>query len=399
MRKFLFVLFAMCLTAFPAFAGGDGEAETSTSTAVAVDSWDTPAVYDTPADFEAQTGMKLSEYGEAPSLKARVASGELPPVEKRLPDEPAVMRPWNQIGTYGGEALTGDWRDINCINAEHLLEIIAPDFTAPVSNVLKGYELAADAKKITLYLRKGMKWSDGELFTADDFVFWYEDVLLDENITPVKPSIYSPGGDLMEVKKIDETTVEYLFSAPYPVIIDVLASDQWWQFPILPAHYMKQFHIKYNDKANEVAKEEGFENWWQSFAMHRTTGSGQQDVNRPTVYPWIMEEIDSAQNQYFVRNPYYWKVDSAGNQLPYIDEAVGVRVGDREVKKLKVVSGEFSIGGVWQSLSDYPVYKEATESGNLRAMLWDDPRGSMDSALTLNQTHKEIGRASCRERV
>ena len=315
-RIYLLFLCVLVPLAFVTAGGGQETTESTEATTAAAAMWDTPLKYATPAEFKSATGMNLPDYKESPMMAAMVQSGELPPVADRLPVEPLVVRPWNQIGTYGGGTLTGGWRDVNCTNAEHLLDVVAPDFTKPVTNVLIGYDLAADNKSVTLFLREGMKWSDGQPFTADDFMFWYEDILSNTELTPTPPSIYSPGGKLMDVIKIDDYTVKYSFSVPYPVIVDVMASDVWWQFPIQPKHYMKNWHPEYNKDAGDVAKDEGFETWYQAFGAHRITGASQTDTDRPTVYPWTMVDIDTAQNQYFVRNPYYFAVDTEGQQLP-----------------------------------------------------------------------------------
>ncbi len=387
MKRFLLIPALMALLALSAFGGAQPE-EVQPATAPGVDAevWETPAVYATPGDFQRETGAQLPSYNEAPVFQERVEAGELPPVEDRLPVEPLVVRPWNQIGTYSEREIAADWRDLASANAQHLLEIIAPDFTMPVPNVLKGYDLSDDARSITLHLREGLRWSDGHPHTADDFVFWYEDVLNNSELTPARPAVYFSAGVFMDLTRIDDYTVRLDFAEPYPVILDVLASELWWQYPIPPKHYMQQWHIDYNPDAGALAREEGFETWYQAFLMHNATGADQQDVDRPTVYPWVLTSIDSAQNQYFERNPYFWKVDIAGNQLPYIGRMTGVRVGDAQVKQLRVISGDFHLGGVWQSVANYPLYLDNEERGNYRAMLWEDPRGSMDTAISLNQT-------------
>ncbi len=390
MKRFLLMPTLMVLLALSAFGGAQPE-EVQPATAPGVDAevWETPAVYATPGDFQRETGAQLPPYNEAPVFRERVETGELPPVEDRLPVEPLVVRPWNQIGTYSEREISGDSGDIACANAQHLLEIIAPDFATPVPNVLKGYVLSSDARSITLHLREGLRWSDGHPHTADDFVFWYEDVLNNSQLTPARPAIYTSGGEFMDLTKIDDYTVRLDFAEPYPAITDVLASDQWWQYPIPPKHYMQQWHIDYNPDADELAREEGFETWYQAFLMHNTTGAGQQDVDRPVVYPWKLVSIDSAQNQYWERNPYFWKVDIAGNQLPYIGRLNGVQVGDAQTKQLRVISGAFQIGGILQPLASYPLYLDNAERGDYRVMLWDDPRGAFRGAVTLNQTSKD----------
>jgi len=345
-------------------------------------------IYPTLDEYEKVSGKEIKKFNEAPMLKTKVAAGELPSVEERLPEEPFVVEPRDEIGRYGG-TMWGDEGDMRCLHAQHLFEVFAPDFATVRPNVAKGWKLSKDAKTLTVYLRKGMKWSDGYPFTADDILFWYEDIILNDELTPAKPSVFVVGGELMKVEKLDDYTVQFKFVVPYPFIIDVLASYDWWRFPFPPKHYVKKWHIKYNSEANKLAQEEGFEYWWQAFNFHQDNSGRQQDTNLPTINPWMLYKIDAAGNKYYIRNPYYWKIDTAGNQLPYIDEQAGILIQDLEVKKLKVMSGEFDVGGIWQALIDYPTYKRNEKEGNYRAMLWTDPRGAMDSAFTFNQTHKD----------
>ena len=114
-------------------------------------------------------------FHEAPALAALVKDGKLPPVEKRIPSEPMVMKPLHNIGTYGGIWRRGflgpgDGENGNRIRAGDKLLFWDKTGTEIAPSVAKGYELSADGKRTTLFLRKGMKWSDGSPFTADDFV-------------------------------------------------------------------------------------------------------------------------------------------------------------------------------------------------------------------------------------
>ena len=190
MKRFLLVLMSLALVGGLAWAGGQGEGGGETAAPGVTGMFDEAASFATPAEYEKATGKKLGAYNEAPTLTARVTAGELPPLAERLPLEPAVRQPWDAIGKYGG-SLSAEAIDAGCIRAEHILEIIAPNFGAPVPNVAKGYDLSDDAKTLTLHLREGLKWSDGVDLTADDFVFWYEDFLGNDELSPAKPKLLS----------------------------------------------------------------------------------------------------------------------------------------------------------------------------------------------------------------
>jgi len=340
-------------------------------------------VYSTLAEYEKLTGKKIEKFNEAPSLKIKVAAGEIPPVEGRLPEEPLVLEPREEIGRYGGTYKTGQtmiWAgsfDRECVQD---LFTLSSDLKTIVPQIAKGGELSEDYRTFTVYLRKGMKWSDGAPFTADDIMFWYEDIILNDELTPVKPSEWSPGRKFVEVEKIDDYTVRFHFATPYPIIIERSCQGH----PFAPKHYLKKYHIRYNPKANDVAKEEGYDNWWQCFLYHNKG----RDVNFPTLDPWVLTKIDTSGNQYRERNPYYWKVDTAGNQLPYIDKQVTTLVENVEVYNLKAIAGEFTAAGWLLSLKNYPLYKRNEEKGNYHVILQSFERAS-ECALLFNYNHKD----------
>ncbi len=98
-----------------------------------------------------------------------------------------------------------------------------------------------------------MKWSDGQPFTADDFVWWYENWVLNDELSPSKPSWMKPGGELGKVEKIDDTTVKFTFMAANGLFLFSLANTQ----PFLPGHYLEQFHITFNKDAVEAGVADG----------------------------------------------------------------------------------------------------------------------------------------------
>jgi len=254
-----------------------------------------------------------------------------------------------------------------------------------VPNIAKGWGLSKDHKILTVYLREGMKWSDGMPFTADDILFWYTDILLNDELTPTKPTELSPGGELVRVEKIDDYTVHFRFTSPYPIIIELFSDFS--PVPFAPKHYLKKYHIKYNPKANEIAKEEGYDSWWSCFLFHETSSDAQGDPNLPKLDPWVLKKMDALGNQYRERNPYYFKIDTAGNQLPYVDQQVKSLVESLEVLEMKLISGEFSCGGVYTKAENLPLYQENAKKGGYRLIMGVEPRGRF--GVCFNQTHKD----------
>ena len=133
-----------------------------------------------------------SKYHEAPALAALVEAGKLPPVEERLPKEPLVEQVVDQIGTYGGTLRRGflgpsDHNNYTRVVYDALVRY-SPDGTQVIPHIAKGWELNDDFTQWKVFLREGMKWSDGEPFTADDIMFWYEHIVLNKDLTPNAPA-------------------------------------------------------------------------------------------------------------------------------------------------------------------------------------------------------------------
>jgi len=161
-------------------------------------------VWSTLQEYEKVTGQRIEKFGEAPMLRVKVAAGEIPPVEERLPEEPVVIAPVEEIGQYGGTLHTFNTKSgrpgdgAYAIGYEPLLHV-ASDISTILPNVAKKWDFSKDGKTLTLYLRKGVKWSDGAPFTADDVMFWWEDIMLNKELTPVLPTQFLPGGEPMKV--------------------------------------------------------------------------------------------------------------------------------------------------------------------------------------------------------
>ena len=330
-------------------------------------------------------------YGEAPSLKAEVEAGNLPPVEERLPLEPYVSKA-EEIGIYGGVYRAGGFGPTHGqVDTEGLRMValmrIMPDTATTEPFIIKGYDVNDDFTEYVLYLREGMKWSDGAPFTADDFVFWYEDIATQEDLYSVLTTGITNVNmwKTAQISKRDDYTVVVTFNESAPSFITKMqraaANDAMWA----PKHYLSQYHIKYNEKADELAKAEGYESWQLCFSAHMDRGQTSKDYG-PDITPWVLYNIDADGNKYFKRNPYYFVVDAEGNQLPYIDEQMSVIVADAQTRTLKLINGELDAAGENPlPVSDYTLYKENETKGNYTVYLFDNSRGG-DSGFTFTQT-------------
>ena len=316
-------------------------------------------------------------YNEAPMLAARVAAGELPPVEDRLPPEPVVITPLEEVGKYGGTltiALSSAWAWFgdgqSAIGPETLLRI-SPDYTGVVPNLIRSREWEPDGKTVTMRFLEGAKWSDGAPFTADAVMFWYDHILQNETLTASPALRWKPGGELMKLTQLDDYTIRYEFAAPYPLIEMQYAHYQGGSYNWAPRHFVEQFHADFAD-ADELAaktKEAGFDEWHQLFNNKNRTCSAIACGEQPTMSAY-QRIASNPQSHTLERNAFYWKVDTAGNQLPYIDGVNISVVQDREVMVLKAVQGEFDLFGQNSALADFPVYQENKEKGGYEVYNW-----------------------------
>jgi peptide/nickel transport system substrate-binding protein len=318
-----------------------------------------------PIDIQAQM-----RYKEAPMLAELVKAGKLPPVEQRLPKEPAVVKPFEEIGQYGGT-----WRraylgpaDIGApmfrLPYDPLVRW-APNYSTVLPNLAKSWDVSEGGRVFTFRLVEGVKWSDGTPFTSDDIAFWYEDVLLNKDLTPTFPRWLTVGGEPVKVEKVGDYTVRFRFSSPYGLFLQNMAQPQGMEPVLYPKHYLRQFHPRYvsMDKLNQMAKEAKLESWNQLF-LNKGTRQGNADL--PTLSAWRTTIPIPATRFTMERNPYYWKVDPAGNQLPYIDRIVHDLLGDREAVVLKAVSGEIDNQQRHLDTKDFTLLMENREKGGYR---------------------------------
>ncbi len=273
--------------AAPEAPAAEGDATTSESSTEAPTGEFTHQVvrFNTMADYEAATGNQITEFHQAPMLDAQVADGTLPPVEERLPDEPLILQPADQIGEYGGTMVNVHEGNFDFL--EDLLRefphVYGSDMQGVWPNVFMNAESSEDGRTFTFTIRPGIKWSDGEPFGADDFVFWYDAIASNTDLNPNGVNDMKAGGEMGTLTKVDENTIEMNFVAPYGVLLERL--NRWRPMPYAPAHYLKQFHPGYTDpdEVNAIAEERGYSNWVELF-QSELDWHGNPDI--PTIFAW-----------------------------------------------------------------------------------------------------------------
>ena len=290
----------------------------------------------------------LPAYSEPAWVTDFVNAGKLPPVAERLPKEPLVYKTANMPdgpGVYGdvmrhviggrpegwnfGAGQSYGWGGID-IGLVECLTRTGPLFTVnstdlqPLPNLAKGWEWSEDGKTLTIHLIEGAKWSDGDPFDVEDIEFYWNDVIMDDQVTPLmaaSPATYNNA----TYAKVDDYTFTLTFPEAFPE--QVLYAMAYGNFCPGPAHMLKPKHPKYGGESYEA-----FLNAFPSDFM-----------NFPTMGGWTVAEHRPDDIVVLRRNPYYWKVDETGQQLPYMDE-MQYRLstwGDRDVQAV-AGTGDFS---------------------------------------------------------
>lgn len=306
------------------------------------------------------------QYNEAPMLAEMVEEGALPSVDERLPATPLTVEPWEEVGEYGG-AWNMVVRDTPYSHVYELLQYepmlrYSMGGQEILPNIAESWEQDDEARVFTFNMRQDVKWSDGEPLTADDVVFWFEDMINNEDLFPAFPSWMTAGGLRPTLEKIDDYTVSFTFENPAPLFIRQMGHP--FREPYRPMHYLQQFHADYVDAAEleQRVQDSGFNTWAELFLAEE---SWDTSTELPVLFAWDLETQDEEGGRY-VRNPYYWKVDTEGNQLPYIDTVVTRIARETAVAQLMAASGEaelqtFSVG---QFPRDTMALKRSEEQGN-----------------------------------
>jgi peptide/nickel transport system substrate-binding protein len=327
--------------------------------------------------------LEFSANPAAAALNAQIRGNPaLPPLAERLPEEPLVVVPYDEIGKYGGqfdvlsnatEAGTSDFlsiRHVNLVRFSDDLQTIVPD-------VAKDWKWNDDFTQLTFYLRKGQKWSDGQPFTSADVKYWYDNLELNPDVIAKPKDYVLVGGERMTIDTPDETTVVFNLPSPKPGLLAHFASSYAQGFQ--PKHFLGQFDPKLNPGADALAQSMGFENGyavisayygnsdWTDTATPMLNSPDKLDKLPANAMPTLESHFivaESTEGRHFVANPYYFMVDTAGQQLPYINEQDEIFVNENEVRILKLVNAEVDYKSQSLQLPSAPLLLENQEKGN-----------------------------------
>ncbi|MBC7810355.1 MAG: ABC transporter substrate-binding protein, partial [Burkholderiales bacterium] len=335
-------------------------------------------------------------YSEAPTLTEMVTAGTLPTLEERLPENPMIVEPM-ALGEYGGtwrRLMTGIGDDGNLERTASYEPLVRWDvaYDHVIPNVAESWEVSEDGREFTFHLRPGMRWSDGEPFTADDIRFWYEDVANNPDINPSGMDFLIVDGETATFEMIDDYTVKFTFAAPAGLFLPQLAAQWGVQVTYYARHYFEQFHPTYNPDVEADALAAGFDNWVTYF---QNRGGDHYNPSRwspevPTLDPWMAENAlqSDTTELVLVRNPYYWKVDPEGRQYPYIDRIVYTVVPEVENMVLRAAAGEVDMQERHiNALDNRAFFADNAETGDYT--FFDMiPTDSNSSVLQLNLTSR-----------
>lgn len=322
-----------------------------------------------------------AQAGEAPEFAKLVEEGKLPPLAERLPEKPFVVdfaAEGKQIGQYGGSMrmLMESQKDLGQITVYQYARLLGYGPNIEMQpDILEAVENVGD-REFTFKIRKGHKWSDGHPFTTEDFRYFWEDMAKDPDLGPENlPSEMIVEGEEPKIEIIDDLTIKYTWSKPNTAFLPSLAAPA----PVYiyrPAHYMKQFHKKYADpaKLDEMVKTANVDGW---AALHTRQQRQRRPENPdlPTLDPWRNVTPPPSDRFVFERNPYFHRVDSEGNQLPYI-EKIFMDVVAADVIPAKTGAGESDLQARYIRFDNFTFLKEAEEKNGFNTFLWSTGKGS-----------------------
>lgn len=334
------------------------------------------------ADIGRATAVAFQgKYKEAPMLADMVKAGKLPPVEQRLPQNPYVVpHKWVTPGKYGGHMQwatssgdgNGTWRFVQESMYGHSPLRWLRDGLEIGPGLVEKWETNKDQSEWTLFFRKGLKWSDGQAWTVDDVLFWWEDEVQNPELKEFPPDESRSGkGTLAKFQKVDDSTLKMVFDAPAPLTADRLAmwvnrgiGPRWMD----PKHYLKQFHPKYNPSVDKSK-------WIDTFLEKREFA---RNPESPTMTGWMLVSYEKGQRGVWTRNPYYWVIDKDGNQLPFIDGITMTNIQDPQVFRLHAADGKLdyhhgNFGPL--NVADIATLRNAQPKSKLTLDLWDGGSG------------------------
>ena len=222
--------------------------------------------------------------------------------------EPKTLNPLTAVDAPSREAIGAMHADLVHINR-------VTQLTEPA--LAKSWKISPDGLEYTLILRKGLRFSDGQPFDADDVLFTFR-VYLDENVHATQRDLLIIGGKPITVRKVDAWTIVFRMAKTYGVRERLFDS-----VVILPRHLLEKPYEE--GKLPQI--------WSNSTPANQWAGLG----------PFRLKEYVPGQRLVLERNPYYWKADSKANRLPYLDELVFLFVPNADAQVLRFQSGETDV--------------------------------------------------------
>jgi peptide/nickel transport system substrate-binding protein len=339
----------------------------ATSTAAEID----PSIWPTSWLTRAQTAseLQIKVFHEPPFLQQQVKNGELPPVMDRLPLDPMVLEPTTTNGTYGGTAriFESDWNMFNPVENPLTID---PTVAHIFPNTIKEWEISNEGRTITFKLRTGIKWSNGEPLDADDFIFFHRHQILNPELTPVP----DPRWIGSKSEKIDDLTFRYHFNEPFPLLINLMA--QLGDYYVTPSDYMRQFHPDFVNREALIKKirQEGYISWMAYYNAIRLWTRNQPPL-MPTLRPFQLIKR-TATHKLYDRNAYYAKIDSLGQQLPYIDQISAEIIENQDVLAAKAATGQVDFAAFELKTQDFPLFKLGEKTAGIQVLVWNRLHGS-----------------------
>ena len=346
--------------------------------------------------LSAVPGVAWAAMQETPFFEQAVASGTLPKVADRVPSDPAVV---DSTGKPGGQLrmLMASPKDTRMMVVYGYARLVGDTPALEIEpDILKSIDVE-EGRVFTLHLRKGMKWSDGHPFTAEDFRYWFEDVAKNRKLSPSGlPVELLPRGQPPRFEVLDDTTVRYSWAQPNPLFLRALAGPDPL-FIYCPFHYLKQFNAKYADEAalSALVKKRKVHNW---AALHNKMNAMYRNDNPelPTLEPWVLKTKPPSERYVFERNPYYYRVDTAGRQLPYIDRVI-LSLADGKIIPAKTAAGESDLQARYLSFDDYTFLRQSEDRNKFNVRLWRTGPGSQHALYPNLNVNDPVWRSLMRD--
>lgn len=316
---------------------------------------------------------------ESPVLATRVGRGELPPVGERLPPDPMVVPVVDEIGLYGGT-----WRRFHTDNDAVTLRLITnywglTRWDPEVENIIPGlassWEFENNGRTVTFHLREGVRWSNGDPFSADDILFWW-DLCTDDRIAFFPPEWAFSEGERMTVTAPDPHTISFHYREPFRFLPIIMATGFWTcESVILPSTYLRQFHPDHSAHGD--------------FTELIRRNDIVQNPDRPSLGPWALaERSPTGDRLVYERNPWYWAVDPQGRQLPYIDRIISYRVQSAETGVLMAISGRIDAQFRLIPITDAALVRRFAEQRHYRTLRWEEGTAAWH-AVFINLEHPD----------